>query len=96
MLQPESCVLGLFPHHTKPHPASGDSIGSNRRGGLQQTLGEEVVDEDPNVVVIKGQQLGPRELRSRELTAGHDLIPLCLQKQGPTLLEKGEEGRSVG
>ena len=46
--------------------------------------------------MIKGQQLGPRELRSRELTAGHDRIPLCLQKQGPTLLEEGEEGRPVG
>ena len=46
--------------------------------------------------MVKGQQLGPGELRSRQLTPRHHRTPLGLQKEGPALLQEGEEGSSVG
>jgi len=83
-------------HHPEAHPARGHRFGCNRCGGLQQALGKEVVDEDPDVIVVKGQQLGPGELRSRQLTSWDERIPLGLEKEGPAFLEEGEEDCPVG
>lgn len=68
---------------------------------MQQAFGEEIVDVDPNVVVIKGQINRPLNGQVVELSVFPNtgcslaLAYFAVEEDRPALLEEGEESLSV-